>query len=155
MKLFRKGIIKNLIATEAAGMVYTFNFQVLSWLTKKCIQGADIPDIELIIQFGVPVSLSVWSQPAGRAGRSPHIKAQAVLLVERLMFKCKKKKPGGNKNKKQVQESSLSESDAELSNSGSVSEHDKPVLPVVETLESLSDHEDDGKEWGKRVNKNL
>ena len=71
------------------------------------------------------------------------------------MFKHKKKKPGGNKTKKQVRESSSSESDAELSNSGSVSEHDELVLPVEETLESVSDHEDDGKDWRKRVDENL
>ncbi|KAK7059556.1 bloom syndrome [Favolaschia claudopus] len=76
MKQFRKGKIKILIATEAAGM------------------GADIPDIELIVQFGVPKSLAIWTQRAGRAGRSG-IHAEAVMLVEKSMFKRKRPRKGG------------------------------------------------------------
>ncbi|KAF8989446.1 P-loop containing nucleoside triphosphate hydrolase protein [Cyathus striatus] len=68
MKQFTSGEIKVLVATEAAGM------------------GADIPDIEQVIQFGVPSSLSVWVQRAGRAGRSFDINARAVLLVEASTF---------------------------------------------------------------------
>ncbi|KAH6866275.1 P-loop containing nucleoside triphosphate hydrolase protein [Coprinopsis sp. MPI-PUGE-AT-0042] len=74
MNDFRCGRIKILIATEAAGM------------------GADIPDIEQVIQLGVPPSLSVWIQRAGRAGRSPEINARAILLVERSVFQCRKAK---------------------------------------------------------------
>jgi superfamily II DNA helicase RecQ len=55
-------------------------------------QGADIPDIEQVIQFGVPSSLSVWIQRAGRAGRSPVINARAILLVEKSMFQWRKKR---------------------------------------------------------------
>ncbi|KAH6885558.1 P-loop containing nucleoside triphosphate hydrolase protein [Coprinopsis sp. MPI-PUGE-AT-0042] len=55
MKDFCEARVKILIATEAAGM------------------GADIPDIKQMIQLGVPSSLSVWIQRAGRAGRSPEI----------------------------------------------------------------------------------
>jgi len=55
-------------------------------------QGADIPDIEQVIQFGVPSSLLVWIQRAGRAGRSPNINAQAILMVEKSMFQRKKVK---------------------------------------------------------------
>ncbi|KDQ56802.1 hypothetical protein JAAARDRAFT_59046 [Jaapia argillacea MUCL 33604] len=57
LRRFCKGKIKILVSTEAAGM------------------GADIPDVEQVIQFGVPSSLSVWLQCAGRAGRSPDIQA--------------------------------------------------------------------------------
>lgn len=49
---------------------------------KRKFQGLDIPDITLAVQFGVPMSLSVWLQRAGRAGRSPHVQARAILLVE-------------------------------------------------------------------------
>ncbi|GLB45642.1 putative P-loop containing nucleoside triphosphate hydrolase protein [Lyophyllum shimeji] len=48
--------------------------------------GADIPDIEQVIQFGVPSSLSVWIQRAKRAGRSPDINARAILLYEQSIF---------------------------------------------------------------------
>ncbi|KAL4066540.1 hypothetical protein J3A83DRAFT_4098581 [Scleroderma citrinum] len=34
---------------------------------------ANIPDIELVIQFGVPLSLEVWTQQAGQAGWSPDV----------------------------------------------------------------------------------
>ncbi|KAF8215472.1 P-loop containing nucleoside triphosphate hydrolase protein [Mycena galopus ATCC 62051] len=77
MKQFRKGKIRTLVATEAAGM------------------GADIPDIELVIQFGVPSSLAVWTQRAGRAGRFPGLQARAIMLVEKSMFRQQKPRKGG------------------------------------------------------------
>jgi Lhr-like helicase len=43
-----------------------FILAVSTYLTDD--QGADIPDIKKVIQFGVPSSLSVWIQRAGRAG---------------------------------------------------------------------------------------
>lgn len=57
-------------------------------------QGADIPDVEQVIQFGVPTSLSVWIQRAGRAGRSANVHARAILLVEKSMFEKQKKRTG-------------------------------------------------------------
>ncbi|KAJ3546985.1 hypothetical protein NMY22_g1839 [Coprinellus aureogranulatus] len=72
MKNFKKNDTLILIATEAAGM------------------GADIPDIEQVIQLGVPSSLSVWVQRAGRAGRSRTIQARAILLVEPSVFQVVK-----------------------------------------------------------------
>ncbi|KAF6752010.1 P-loop containing nucleoside triphosphate hydrolase protein [Ephemerocybe angulata] len=72
MKEFKEGSVRVLVATEAAGM------------------GADIPDIEQVIQLGVPSSLSVWVQRAGRAGRSPNLDARAILLVEESVFKRQK-----------------------------------------------------------------
>lgn len=59
----------------------------------------DIPDIELVVQFGVPENLCVWLQRAGRAGRSPAIQARAVMLVEASVVqevRAKKKDEGGN-----------------------------------------------------------
>ena len=43
-----------------------------------------------MIQFGVPSSLEVWTQQAGRAGQMPHVQACAVLLAEHSMFQRKK-----------------------------------------------------------------
>ncbi|KAJ7456331.1 hypothetical protein B0H11DRAFT_1642783, partial [Mycena galericulata] len=57
--------------------------------------GADIPDIELVIQFGIPPSLAVWTQRAGRAGRFPGLQARAIMLVEKSMFQRKKPRTGG------------------------------------------------------------
>ncbi|KAF8446420.1 P-loop containing nucleoside triphosphate hydrolase protein [Boletus edulis BED1] len=64
LQRFQGGQIRILVVTEIGGM------------------GLDIPDITLVVQFGVPLSLTVWLQRAGRAGRSSHVQARAILLVE-------------------------------------------------------------------------
>ncbi|KAK7679199.1 hypothetical protein QCA50_017777 [Cerrena zonata] len=74
MHQFLSGQIKILVATEAVGM------------------GADIPDVERVIQFGLCTSLSVWVQRAGRAGRTPTLKAKAYLLAERSVFQQQRKR---------------------------------------------------------------
>lgn len=63
IKGFHAGIIRVLVCTEAAGI------------------GVDIPDVEVVIQWTIPVhlNLSGWVQRAGRAGRNPAIQAIAVL----------------------------------------------------------------------------
>ncbi|KAJ6615041.1 hypothetical protein B0H10DRAFT_1673239, partial [Mycena sp. CBHHK59/15] len=68
MEKFRKGEVKLLLTTEAAGM------------------GCDIPHIEQVVQFMVPASLSIWMQRAGRAGRNILIFARAILLVQPSVF---------------------------------------------------------------------
>ncbi|KAF9471355.1 P-loop containing nucleoside triphosphate hydrolase protein [Pholiota conissans] len=77
MRDFRRGRIRVLVATESAGM------------------GADIPDIEQVVQFGVPSSLSIWMQRAGRAGRSVGINARAILLAEKSMFERQRRRRQG------------------------------------------------------------
>ncbi|KAF7331133.1 P-loop containing nucleoside triphosphate hydrolase protein [Mycena sanguinolenta] len=69
MEKFRKGEIKILLVTEAAGM------------------GCDIPHVEQVVQFMVPASLSIWMQRAGRAGRDFLIAAHGILLVQPSVFK--------------------------------------------------------------------
>ncbi|KAI0702022.1 P-loop containing nucleoside triphosphate hydrolase protein [Cerioporus squamosus] len=83
MREFRDGTVNILCATEAAGM------------------GMDIQDIELGVQFLAASSLSVWTQRAGRAGRSGQ-QAFAVLLIEQGILEEKKaklavKQEGGKK----------------------------------------------------------
>lgn len=39
----------------------------------------------------MPTSLEVWTQRAGRAGRSVDVQAQAILLVEKSMFQLQKR----------------------------------------------------------------
>ncbi|KAJ7229254.1 P-loop containing nucleoside triphosphate hydrolase protein [Mycena rebaudengoi] len=68
MEKFRKGEIKILLTTEAAGM------------------GCDVPHVEQIVQFMVPNSFSIWMQRAGRAGRNIIITARAILLVQPSVF---------------------------------------------------------------------
>lgn len=50
------------------------------------MQGCDIRDVVHVIQYGVPDSLSVWIQRAGRAGRDPNIQARAALIAEKSLF---------------------------------------------------------------------
>ncbi|PSS06546.1 hypothetical protein PHLCEN_2v3676 [Hermanssonia centrifuga] len=73
MTRFRAGEINILCATEVAGM------------------GLDIPDVDRVIQYMLPKTLSEWVQHYGRAGRGGQ-PAQAILLVEPSAFQTKKKK---------------------------------------------------------------
>ncbi|KAI0744526.1 P-loop containing nucleoside triphosphate hydrolase protein [Earliella scabrosa] len=75
---FRRGDLRVLVATEAAAM------------------GMDVPDIELAVQFGIPQSLGIWLQRAGRAGRSPSVQARAVMVVEKSAVQ----RVGGGNTKK-------------------------------------------------------
>ncbi|KAK7019991.1 ATP-dependent DNA helicase Q-like 3, partial [Favolaschia claudopus] len=68
MALFKAGIIRILICTDAAGM------------------GVDIPDIEIVVQWKLPKNLSAWVQRAGRAARGRGRTGIAVMLVERSAF---------------------------------------------------------------------
>ncbi|KAJ6449366.1 P-loop containing nucleoside triphosphate hydrolase protein [Mycena sanguinolenta] len=111
MRDFRRGKIKILVATEAAGM------------------GADIPDIELIIEFGVPASLPIWYQRKGRAVRSPDLQGRAILLVEKSMFQRKKKhkkKSTGKSRAVAEPDSSDSDSDSGSEDGGPSFDHENP-----------------------------
>ncbi|KAJ8489590.1 hypothetical protein ONZ45_g13521 [Pleurotus djamor] len=87
LRRFRSGRIRILLATEAAGM------------------GCDIPDIEQVVQFMVPASLSVWMQRAGRAGRDPMLHARAILLVQPSIFQEIKARKPGKKKAPRIEES--------------------------------------------------
>ncbi|THH29666.1 hypothetical protein EUX98_g4513 [Antrodiella citrinella] len=103
MARFTDGSLRFLVATEAVGM------------------GADIPDIERIIQFGAPRSLTIWIQRAGRAGRLPHIHAVAYMLVEKSMFIVQQmrknqdapKKPAAPRDVEKDPDKDISEDDLE------------------------------------------
>ncbi|KAF5317599.1 hypothetical protein D9611_014814 [Ephemerocybe angulata] len=68
MVLFRMGIVRILICTDAAGM------------------GCNIPDIDLVIQWKLPASVSSFVQRAGRAARGHGRTGLAVLLVEKSVY---------------------------------------------------------------------
>ena len=98
-------------------------------------KGADIPDIELVVQFGIPQSLSVLNQRFGHAGQSPSIQAKAILLAEKSIFKQKKnRKPGGG-DKTAVNQAMMEVSEGEESEEGSEA--------------------GDGKNWAKKVDEHL
>jgi superfamily II DNA helicase RecQ len=89
-----------------------------------------------VIQFGVPSSLSVCIQRAGRAGRSPDINACAILLAEKSMFQWRKKKC-----RKNAADDLDSESD------GSQSDRDDNGEEVGGDSDKM--------EWGKKVEPEL
>ncbi|KAJ7873029.1 hypothetical protein B0H13DRAFT_1633633 [Mycena leptocephala] len=68
MSLFKAGIVRILVCTDAAGM--------------EC----DIPNIELVVQWKLPQNLSSWIQRAGRAARGPGMQGMAVMLVEKSAY---------------------------------------------------------------------
>ncbi|KAJ6469073.1 P-loop containing nucleoside triphosphate hydrolase protein [Mycena vitilis] len=68
MALFKAGIVRILICTDAAGM------------------GVDIPDVGLVVQWKLPKNLSSWVQRAGRAARARGSFGMAVMLVEKSAF---------------------------------------------------------------------
>ncbi|KAJ7193305.1 P-loop containing nucleoside triphosphate hydrolase protein [Mycena pura] len=70
MLLFRAGIIRILVCTDAAGM------------------GCDLPDIDIVVQWKAPANMSSWIQRLGRAARGPGRTGLAVMLVEKTAFEA-------------------------------------------------------------------
>ncbi|KAI0074175.1 P-loop containing nucleoside triphosphate hydrolase protein [Panus rudis PR-1116 ss-1] len=68
MDAFRKGDVRIMVCTDAAGM------------------GCDIPDIDIVVQWKLPKTFSNWIQRAGRVARGKGRTGIAVLLVERSMY---------------------------------------------------------------------
>ncbi|KAJ7106023.1 P-loop containing nucleoside triphosphate hydrolase protein [Mycena crocata] len=68
MALFKAGIVRILVCTDAAGM------------------GCDIPNIELVVQWKAPQNLSAWVQRAGRAARGKGTRGMAIMIVEKSAF---------------------------------------------------------------------
>ena len=50
------------------------------------IQGCDIPDIDIVVQWKVPENVSSWVQRAGRAARGDGRQGLAVMIVEKAAF---------------------------------------------------------------------
>lgn len=129
MRKFREGKIRILVATEAAGMVRN-GCSIITRADESC-QGADIPDIEVVIQFGVPCSLSVFKQRIGRAGRSPDIQARAILLVEEKMFARQKRR------RKKKTDGWQSDDGDDLSDSDGEGDQETVPLPAGEGNEDV------------------
>ncbi|KAH9915831.1 P-loop containing nucleoside triphosphate hydrolase protein, partial [Fomitopsis serialis] len=68
MDAFRKGSIRIMVCTEAAGM------------------GCDIPDIDVVVQWKLPSTFSNFIQRAGRVARGRGRTGLAVLIVERSAY---------------------------------------------------------------------
>ncbi|KAF8961576.1 P-loop containing nucleoside triphosphate hydrolase protein [Flammula alnicola] len=68
MQEFREGHVRILVCTDAAGM------------------GCNIPDIDLVVQWKVPGSISAFVQRAGRCARASGHVGLAVLLAEQSVY---------------------------------------------------------------------
>ncbi|KAJ6617238.1 P-loop containing nucleoside triphosphate hydrolase protein [Mycena sp. CBHHK59/15] len=64
MTMFKEGAIRILVCTDAAGM------------------GCNIPDIDVVVQWKLPASMSLFVQRAGRAARARGRTGLAILLIE-------------------------------------------------------------------------
>ena len=51
-------------------------------------KGCNIPDVDVVVQWKLPSSVSTFVQRAGRAGRDPKRIGLAVLLVERSVYEA-------------------------------------------------------------------
>ncbi|GLB44259.1 putative atp-dependent dna helicase [Lyophyllum shimeji] len=70
MRLFKLGVVRILICTDAAGM------------------GCNIPDIDIVVQWKLPTNVSSFVQRAGRAARAAGRVGLAVLLVEKSAYEA-------------------------------------------------------------------
>jgi superfamily II DNA helicase RecQ len=86
MALFKAGIIRILVCTDAAGMVNSHLPQQFFIIDTSFAQGCDIPNIELVVQWKLPNNLSSWIQRAGRAACGPGMQGMAVMLVQKSAF---------------------------------------------------------------------
>ncbi|KAJ7486592.1 P-loop containing nucleoside triphosphate hydrolase protein [Mycena latifolia] len=85
MELFKAGVIRILVSTDAAGM------------------GCDLADVDIVVQWKAPKNMSSWIQRAGRAARGRGREGLAVMIVERTAFEAN---PTG------IQETNLDPGDA-------------------------------------------
>lgn len=159
MRRFRKGKIRVLITTEAAGMVCCLQLFITRTDKDVHVKGADIPDVSAVVQYGVPSSLSVWLQRAGRAARNPTIQGRATLLVEKSVFtrikiNAKKSKTTNNTNEPQhnLDIPEDDDSDSELSSDENSDSSNSPLagsgvtwrfqkavdIPLRQWIETLS-----------------
>ncbi|KAF8189324.1 P-loop containing nucleoside triphosphate hydrolase protein [Pholiota molesta] len=70
MELFKAGVVRVLVCTEAAGM------------------GCNIPDVDMVVQWKLTSSVSSFVQRAGRAARGSGRTGIAVLLVEKTTYEA-------------------------------------------------------------------
>ncbi|QRV87678.1 Helicase conserved C-terminal domain [Ceratobasidium sp. AG-Ba] len=82
----REGKIFGIVCTDVVGM------------------GIDIPDIELVVQFQLPIRFCTLFQRFGRCARSVALVAIAILIVESKYFDDTKKRLGEQAAKRQERE---------------------------------------------------
>ncbi|KAJ2990544.1 hypothetical protein NUW54_g8438 [Trametes sanguinea] len=106
MKAFQEGDVRILVCTDAAGMVcFTAGVRCRDFGPDSRVyylKGCNISDVDLVVQWKLPSTLSSFIQRAGRAARAPSRHGMAVLLVERSAFSppqrskpaCRRQDPG-------------------------------------------------------------
>ena len=87
MELFKAGVVRILICTDAAGMVgCRYKIPLSAWIDILIHQGCNIPDIDIVVQWKLPATVSSFVQRAGRAARKKGRTGLAVLLVEKPAY---------------------------------------------------------------------
>lgn len=99
MEKLRRGEIWGIVCTDAAGMVCGNTRITCNLKNRPLCQGLDIPDIELVIQWGYTASLCTLFQRLGRAARNAGIEATGVYLVEQEHFDLCKVQRAARKKK--------------------------------------------------------
>ncbi|KAJ7487291.1 P-loop containing nucleoside triphosphate hydrolase protein, partial [Mycena galericulata] len=85
MCLFRAGIVRILVCTDAAGMASPAT-SLSIFPFSRVLQGCDLPDVDIVVQWKAPTNMSSWIQRAGRAARGHGREGLAVMLVEKTAF---------------------------------------------------------------------
>lgn len=95
------------------------------------LQGLDIPDISIVVQWKVPKDLNTLVQRFGRAVRSPDLQGVAILLAEPTWFYETRLAQEASRKRKRGEESSESETDEDISGAGTVvlTRHSGETLP--------------------------
>jgi superfamily II DNA/RNA helicase len=68
---------------------YCFSILLVNIFSKlKVLQGCNIPDVDVVVQWKLPSSVSTFVQRAGRAARGHGRTGLAVLLVEKSVYEA-------------------------------------------------------------------
>lgn len=107
MELFKEGLVRILVCTDAAGMVGN---AINKWIeTDQITKGCNIPDIDIVVQWKLTTTVSSFVQRAGRVARAAGRTGLAVLLVEKSVYDADLDKPHQDdqrsKGKKYTQQS--------------------------------------------------
>jgi superfamily II DNA/RNA helicase len=122
MRRFAAGEIDALCGTECAGM------------------GTDLPDVDLVVQFGLPKKKSTYDQRKGRAGRAKQ-NARGVLFVEASAFqfmRARAKKP-----RKGTSAAAAIDVDVDEDNRGVDVDEDMRGVDVDEDMRGVDDNDDE------------
>lgn len=101
MEELRTGKIWGLCCTDSCGMVSTVKRGIIVIILTTCVQGVDLPDVKIIIQWRVTCDLSMLWQRIGRGVRQRDLTGIALILAEPKHFDDEKEKRATAKEKRE------------------------------------------------------